>query len=166
MRKPIIGVMGPGDKAREEDKKAAFALGALIAKEGWILLSGGRNQGVMDASCKGAKSEGGTVLGILPSKDNSLTSDAVDIPVLTGMGSARNYINILTSNVIIACGMGAGTASEISLALKSKKHVVLLNSSAEAVNFFQNLAPDLVSVASSPEDAIALTQKLLKKLTG
>ena len=158
--------MGPGDKAREEDKKAAFTLGVLIAKKGWVLLSGGRNQGVMDASCKGAKSAGGTVLGILPSKDNSLTSDAVDIPVLTGMGSARNYINILTSDVVIACGMGAGTASEVSMALKSKKSVILINSSEEATKFFQTLAPDLVSVANTPEKVIALTQKLLKKSTG
>jgi hypothetical protein len=46
------------------------------------------------------------------------------------MGSARNYINVLTSEVIVACGAGgAGTASEIALALKSNKFVVLFNSS-------------------------------------
>src|SRR5665254_20148 len=41
MRKPVIGVMGAGDKAREVDIKTAFELGSLIAQQSWVLLSGG-----------------------------------------------------------------------------------------------------------------------------
>ena len=43
------------------------------------------------------------------------------------MGSARNTINVLTSDVIVACPGGAGTLSEIALALKHGKPVWLLN---------------------------------------
>lgn len=45
-------------------------------------------------------------------------TQAVDIPIVTGMGSARNNINALSSNVLVAVGMGPGTASEVALALK------------------------------------------------
>ena len=46
-------------------------------------------------------------------------SDAVDIPIATGLGQGRNLINVLSSHVIIACGNGTGTASEIAFALKA-----------------------------------------------
>ena len=50
----IIGVMG-GGMADPRDAKAAYRLGSLIAEQGWILLNGGRNAGVMAASAKGAR---------------------------------------------------------------------------------------------------------------
>ena len=46
-------------------------------------------------------------------------SEAVDLPIVTDLGNARNNINVLSSNVVIACGMGLGTASEVALALKN-----------------------------------------------
>jgi len=160
MRKIIIGVMGPGD-ALESDIKNAFTLGKLIAQQGWILLSGGRKQGVMHAVSEGAKSAGGLTIGIIPTSDNNNTSDAVDIAIITGMGSARNTINVLSSDVVIACGMGAGTASEVALALKARKHVILLTNNEEAVSFFQTIGKDQVHIANTPEKAIAITQKLI-----
>ena len=66
MRKPIIGVMGPGNDALQVDIDRAFELGKLIAKQGWILLSGGRKQEVMNAVSQGAKSAGGLTIGIIP----------------------------------------------------------------------------------------------------
>ncbi len=62
----VIGVMGAGEQASDIDIQLALALGRLIAKEDWVLLSGGRNVGVMDAVNKGAKSEGGLTIGIMP----------------------------------------------------------------------------------------------------
>lgn len=133
MRKTIIGVMGPGDKATKQDKENAFELGKLIAQENWVLLSGGRNSGVMDAVNKGARSADGLTIGIMPDTDEAKISEGVDIPIFTDMGSARNNINVPSSNVVVACGTVApGTLSEIALALKGKKNVVLLNSDADA----------------------------------
>ena len=63
MRKVIIGVMGPGDRATAVDLENAYQLGKLIAKEGWALLTGGRKAGVMDAASKGAKAAGGLTIG-------------------------------------------------------------------------------------------------------
>lgn len=162
MKKIIIGVMGAGDKATENDKQKAFEVGKLIAQNGWILLSGGRNAGVMDEVNKGAKEGLGITIGILPAANNLFTSKYVDIPIITGMDSARNAINILSSDAIVAIGMGRGTASEIALALKSNKHVILLNDDEESKVFFKKLGKDHVVVAESPIEAISYIKRILK----
>ncbi|WP_225896124.1 TIGR00725 family protein [Dendronalium phyllosphericum] len=137
MRKIVIGVMGPGEKAKENDLRNAYELGQLIAKQGWVLLTGGRNVGVMDAASKGAKASNGLTIGILPNDTQDGISQAVDIAIFTDMGNARNNINVLSSDLVIACGMGAGTASEIALALKGKKQVILLTDDEESQVFFR-----------------------------
>ena len=162
MRKIIIGVLGPGDNASENEADNAFALGKLIAEQGWILLSGGRNKGAMDAVNQGAKSAGGLTVGIIPVADNSNTSEAVDVPIITGMGSARNNIIVLSCNMLIACGMSAGTASEVALALKAKKQVILLTDNQESISFFQSIGKDKVHTATNPQDAIVIAKKLLE----
>lgn len=162
MKKIIVGVMGAGEHATEKDKQHAYEVGKLIAENSWILLSGGRNKGVMDEVNKGAKEANGLTIGIIPANNNFFTSKYVDIPIVTGMGSARNAINILSSDIVIAIGMGAGTASEISLALKSNKHVVLLNDDQESKQFFQKLGGELVHLVASPEEAIEQVANILK----
>jgi uncharacterized protein (TIGR00725 family) len=162
MRKTVIGVMGPGEAATRKDIDNAFELGKLIAGQDWILLSGGRNKGVMAAANQGAKSVGGLTIGIIPTADNLGTSDGVDISIITDMGSARNNINVLSSAVVIACGMGPGTASEIALALKAKKEVILLNDSPTSKAFFKEIGGQSVHSVGSPVEAIEKCQYLLK----
>lgn len=162
MPKVVIGVMGPSATATATDLKNAYELGQLIAAEGWVLLTGGRDTGVMHAASQGAKQANGLTLGILPSADTTAMSDAIDIAVLTDMGSARNNINVLSSQVVIACGMGAGTASEIALAIKAQKKVVLLNDHAPSQTFFQDLAPDAVFIVTQPTAAIAKVKAILR----
>jgi uncharacterized protein (TIGR00725 family) len=156
--------MGAGENARAIDVRNAFALGSAIADEGWIVLTGGRNRGVMDAASKGAKVAGGLTVGILPTNDRRTISAAVDVAIMTDMGSARNYINVLTSDVIVACGAGgAGTASEIALALKSDKFVVLFNGSKESRAYFKKIGGRLVLEADSVAKTIELIRLLLAK---
>ena len=162
MRKIIVGVMGPGDKATAKDLQNAYELGKLIAQQQWILLTGGRNVGVMDAASKGAKSTNGLVLGILPDDSKRGISEAVDIAIFTDMGNARNNINILSSDLVIACGMGAGTASEIALALKGNKQVILLTDDVESKVFFQKMSPNNVYLVDEAQEAIATAQTILK----
>ncbi|CCQ61731.1 TIGR00725 family protein [Crocosphaera watsonii] len=164
MRKTIIGVMGPGDLATETDINNAYELGKLIAQEEWILLTGGRNVGVMHAANKGAKKAGGLTIGILPSNNTKNVSDAVDIAILTDMGNARNNINVLSSNVIIACGMGLGTVSEIALALKNKKPVILLSEDKKSQQLFYNLSPNLTFMAVDTEQTINLIKEIINNL--
>lgn len=161
MSKVVVGVMGPGKSASKETLAAAFELGRLIALEGWVLLTGGRDLGVMDAACKGAKEAGGLTIGILPHADVQGMSESVDIPIVTGMGQARNNINVLSSRVLIACGMGAGTASEIALAIKAGKKVILVDCSQEGIAFFESFGKENVYVVSQPYDAIPIAKKLI-----
>ncbi len=163
MRKTIIGVLGPGERARPEDERSAYVLGRLIAQEGWVVLSGGRNVGVMDAVSRGAREAGGLTVGILPTRDPSAISSAVDIPIITDMGSARNNINVLTSDVLIACGMGPGTASEVALALKARKPVILLTDNEEGQRFFKGLSPGSVFIARDPAGAIEIARSIVSR---
>lgn len=163
MRKIVIGVMGPGNGATATDLERAYQLGQRIAQQGWVLLTGGRNAGVMNAASQGAKAANGLTVGILPSSDTQNMSNAVDIAIATDMGSGRNNINVLSSDVVIACGIGAGTASEIALALKGGKPVVLLSNHQESQQFFTSLSPETVSVAATPADAIDIVQAIVQE---
>jgi uncharacterized protein (TIGR00725 family) len=161
MLKVTIGVMGPGISATEVDVRHAYELGKLIALEQWVVLSGGLNLGVMAAVNEGAKSVGGLTIGILPGADRRGMSENIDFAIVTGMGSARNNINVLSSDVVIVCGMSAGTASEVALALRAGKKVILLNETGEGNGFWQKLGAGNVAIAFSPEQAISLTKVLL-----
>ncbi len=161
MRKIVIGVMGPGTDVSETDRQNAYKLGKLIAQAGWVLLTGGRNVGVMEAANLGAKSANGLTIGILPTADENGISQAVDIAIFTDMGNARNNINVLSSDVVIACGMGAGTASEVALALKANKQVVLLTDNQESQLFFKSLSSANILIAKTPENAMAFVKKVL-----
>ena len=124
-RAPIIGVMG-GSQVAGEVESLARDLGRAVALEGWIVLSGGRDAGVMAAVSAGAAEAGGTVVGILPDRDLTDASPHLTIPIRTGLGDARNVINILSSDVVVALPGGAGTLSEIALAVKNGKPLILL----------------------------------------
>ncbi|MDJ0707795.1 MAG: TIGR00725 family protein [Leptolyngbyaceae cyanobacterium MO_188.B28] len=163
MHKVLIGVMGPGNSANPKVQQVAYELGRRIAQQGWGVLTGGRNVGVMEAASQGAKLVGGLTIGILPTSDAEGLSKAVDIPILTDMGQARNNINVLSSQVIIACGIGAGTASEIALAIKSQTPVILMEVDASTRNFFQTLSEGQVLWAPDPAIAIEITQEILAK---
>lgn len=119
----IIGVMG-GAVADDAVTDDAYEIGRLVAGHGFVLLNGGRNAGVMAASARGAHEAGGLVVGILPTETTAGAAPHVDIAIPTGMGDARNVINVLASHVVIALPGGAGTISEIALALKNERPVV------------------------------------------
>ena len=154
MTRTIIGLMGAGDEASPVDLQRASELGRLIANRGWALLTGGRRSGVMHAASQTAKEFGGLVIGILPGSDTNDMSEFVDIAIVTDMGSARNNINVLSSRVVIACGMGPGTASEIALALKARRSVVLLCEQESGKAFFQAMRPELVTLVETAEEAV------------
>ena len=108
MSRVIIGVMGGGENAPEQAIQDALRLGELIAMQGWVLLNGGRNVGVMEASAKGARNYGGLTVGILPGRSGQDASEYLDIRIVTGMGDARNAINVLSSDAVVACAGGPG----------------------------------------------------------
>ena len=113
----VIGVIGGGRGATPEEMRAAEAVGRAIAAAGAVLICGGRG-GVMEAACRGAKSAGGLTIGVLPGRDRREANRYVDIPIVTGLGEARNVIIIRTAQAVIAIGGSYGTLNEIGLALR------------------------------------------------
>lgn len=163
MKKVIIGVMGPA-KATRQEITWAYRLGLLISEKNWVVLTGGRNLGVMEAASQGAKENGGLTIGILQSSDPQKISKFVDLPIITEMGHARNMLNVLSSDVVIACGKtSAGTLSEIALAVKSGKQVICLNQDPLTKKFLQKNLGSLVSFVKTPEQAIQKIQMTLKR---
>ena len=161
-RKKIVGVMGAGHGALPSDVALAEELGEVLAREGFVLLTGGRAAGIMAAANRGAKRVVSSItLGISPFRGEAHDPDdpLVDIRVFTGMGDGRNVINVLSSDVVVVCGQGGpGTASEAALALKSHRPLVLLRASPEAKAFFSTLGT--VHFADSADDVLELVRKL------
>mgnify|MGYP005753966485 CR=1 FL=1 len=157
----IVGIMGPGVQATPNDIKTAYTLGQAIAQAGWIVLTGGRNVGVMDAASRGAKAGGGTTIGILPTADTTDMSSAVDIPIVTDLGQARNVVNVLTSRAVVACGCGPGTVSEIALAIKANKPLILMETGDEARQFWQNLCSTSPLMAATVDEAMTHLRNIL-----
>jgi uncharacterized protein (TIGR00725 family) len=160
-RKIVIGVMGPGENATPEDNVIAFELGRAIAKEGWIVLTGGRSFGVMDAVMKGARDANGLTIGVLPDTNEQNASENADIRIVTGMGSGRNYISILSSHVVVVLGMAAGTASEVALAIKANKRIILLNQDEITIRFFKNIGTYRVVVAKDVSESIRMAKEFV-----
>lgn len=142
----------------------AGRLGRVLAEAGWIVLTGGRPAGVMEAVSAGAKAVAGSLtVGVLPTGPDGPVSSAVDIAVFTGVGEARNAINVLSSDVVVACGVeGPGTASEVALALRLGRPVILLAPAPEAATFFRTIADAgaLVEVATPEAVVETITTRL------
>ena len=118
----IISVIGAGSPTAEI-ADLAEQVGVELASRGAALVCGGLG-GVMEAACKGAKSVGGTTIGILPGDDPTEANDWVDVPICTGLGHARNVIVVKSGRAVIAVGGAFGTLSEIGHALGDGQTVV------------------------------------------
>ncbi len=156
--KPIVGVMGASEC---DGPTAALAeeVGRLVAQRGAVLLNGGRG-GVMEASARGAAEAGGMTVGILKGTDrnHSKANPHIHLAIRTGLGDARNWINVSASDVLIAIAGGWGTLSEIALAKKIGKTVVLLDSWSLSSAW----ADDGLSVAQTPAEAVAMAFEALE----
>jgi uncharacterized protein (TIGR00725 family) len=151
-----------GASAGNEALAHARQTGTLIAENGWVLLTGGRNCGVMAAASAGAHEADGLVVGVLPGDSPQGAAPDVDIVIPTGMGDARNAINVLASHVVVALPGGAGTISEVALALKAGRPVVLLGFPL-GVEFAAYYASGSLIDVESPEEALSAVKRLLAR---
>lgn len=156
-----VTVVGSGGPVPPSVEKIAESVGKLIASRSWVLVCGGRG-GVMMAAARGAKKGGGTTLGILPGTSRYEANEYIDIAVPTGMQHARNAVNVLAGDVIIAIGGGAGTLSEIGLALAYARPVIALRGTGGIADVLagQQVAGVIVHSASSPEEALEKAYRL------
>lgn len=121
-RKIVISVIG-GHNIDKKVENIAHKIGKIIAKVGAVLVCGGLD-GAMEAVARGAKSAGGTTIGILPGKDKADANDYIDIALPTSIGYARNVIVACSADIIVALPGSHGTSSEISYGLVFKKPII------------------------------------------
>ncbi|MDY6893621.1 MAG: TIGR00725 family protein [Chloroflexota bacterium] len=121
----IVSVIG-GSRCNRRDAKLAEEVGVELGSRGVIVVCGGL-AGVMAAVCKGARSVGGTTVGIIPGSKREDANPYVDIPIVTTIGEARNVIVVCSGQAVIAIGGEYGTLSEIAYARRNKIPVVALN---------------------------------------
>ena len=154
----IIGVIGDSSCSLQETKLAE-SIGELLAQRGATIVCGGLG-GVMEAVCRGAKSKGGLTVGILPGRDSSMANPWIDIPVVTGIGEARNVAVVKSAQAVIAIGGGYGTLSEIAYALKSGIPVIGLNTWSLSRNGRED---DSIIKVNSVTEAVDRAISLIKR---
>lgn len=139
-----VSVIGSGAEAEER----AEEVGRLVAERGCVLVCGGRGE-VMAAAARGAKTAGGTTIGILPGESRSGANEWIDYAIATGIGHARNLAVVASGDVVIAVGGRWGTLAEIGFARVLGRPVVILEPGWE-------LSGEGVERASSPAQAVEL----------
>ena len=139
-----IAVIG-GSRAGRQALDTALEVGRLIARSGAVVVCGGLG-GVMEAASRGAREEGGLVIGLLPGGSTADANPWVDIPIATGLGYARNSLVVMNADAVIAVDGEYGTLSEIAYGLIHGKKVVGLGT----------WEVKGVTAASTPEEAVRL----------
>ena len=148
-KKKFIAVIG-GSECSPQEAELAEEVGRELARQGAILVCGGLG-GIMAAACKGASSEGGVTIGILPGGSRQAANPYVQIPIVTNLGEARNVVLVKSAEAVIAIGGGYGTLSEIGHALRNGIPVVGLNTWSLSRN---DRSDNSIILAQDPAEAV------------
>ena len=158
VREIIIAVIGTR-KPSPEESSLAEEVGRELAKNGITLICGGLG-GVMEDAYRGARAEGGLTIGVIPGDDPKSANPYVQIPIVTGIGYARNVIIVKIAQAIIAVGGGYGTLTELGYALDSKKPVIGL----KTWKFSRNNQTDKSIIrVNSAKEAVSKALKQVKR---
>ncbi len=160
----ICGSDGCDDKLTTYALKVAENVGKLVAQQGGVIVCGGRG-GVMQAACRGAKTEGGITVGIMPYGKNE-ANEFIDIAIPTELGNARNYLVSITGDVTIAIGGRWGTLNEICFRMILEKPLILIKGTGGCVdeiingNIMQGIENNFI-VTNSAEEAVSKAFEIL-----
>ena len=155
----FIGVIG-GSEVKPQVARLAEEVGREIARRGAVLICGGLG-GVMEAACKGASEAGGLTIGILPGNNRREANPYVQIPIMTGIGYARNAVVVKSCHAIIAIDGSYGTLTEIGYALQSGIPVIGLNTWGLSIDDKQDKS---IIPAKNPKDAVDKAIALIKDI--
>ena len=147
-----VAVVGPADGARPTDLETAEHVGALLGRNGAVLLTGGHH-GVMQAAARGCRDAGGTSIGLMPGRDRSEGTPEHTFLLPTGLGELRNGLIVRAADAVVAVGCSWGTLSEIALARRTGVPLVLVDP--------WELPPDVGVVVADAAAAVAAVEELL-----
>jgi uncharacterized protein (TIGR00725 family) len=162
LARQTVGVMGSGSSEHHEH---ADPIGALLADLEVNLLTGG-GRGVMTSVSRAylAHRRGlGISIGIIPcvSEADRATPPAgypnefVELPIYTHLpysgplgtqDLSRNHVNVLSCAAIVALPGEAGTASEVSLAIRYGKPIVAFSADPALVRHFALSVPRVTTI--------------------
>ena len=127
MRPLCVAFIGPGEGALPSDISLAEVIAeTVVSRYGAFVVTGGLG-GVMAAAARGATRARGVAIGITPGGEAGAAHDPHSYTVATGMGEARNAVVVNSAHIVIAIGLGWGTASEIALARRAGKQVLQID---------------------------------------
>jgi uncharacterized protein (TIGR00725 family) len=187
---PIVAVFGQGTPIDPDRARLARAVGAMVARLGAHLLTGG-GYGVMEAAAEGfvtVEDRAGWSIGIVPRgmdapfdepnrdpQGRRYPSSFVEIAIMTPLPPrerawqnvpARNHINILTADAMIALPGNAGTRNELDMAAHyrgeeqrrpDERRTVLVGPRAE-------FTPEHLAMFLQAEDAAAAEPHVIRTL--
>jgi len=137
-----VAVIGSG----REHEEHAEEVGRLLAERGCTVVTGGLGE-VMAAAARGARSAGGTTIGIVPGEARGSANEWIEHEIVTGIGHARNLAVVASGDAVIAVGGSWGTLAEIGFASRLGRRVVILE---------PGLAVEGIPRADRPEEAVEL----------
>jgi uncharacterized protein (TIGR00725 family) len=147
-----VSVIGSG----AEHEARAEEVGRLLAEAGATVVTGGLGS-VMAAAARGAKSGGGTTIGVLPGETRAGVNEWIDHAVVTGVGHARNLAVVASGEAVIAVGGSWGTLAEIAFARVLGRPVVILEPGWQ-------IDGDGVARAATPAEAVELALRPAREL--
>lgn len=148
---PYVAVVGSGGGASAEQLAIAQQVGSLLADRGAVVVCGGLD-GVMAAASQGAAARGGLTVGLLPGRDRRAGNPHLSVAIATGLGELRNGLVVAACDAVIAVGGSWGTLSEIALAMRTGKPVVVIG--GWQVTAPGALADGLPAIAATAEQAV------------
>ena len=153
--------MGPGAvQATGADLTCAYEVGKVGGASGAALLCGGMT-GTMEASARGAKEAGGVTIGVGPTGNKADMNPYIDYPLLTNMHAARNYMNVISSDILIFVSVRSpGTLSELAHAIQMQKPSIVVQGSENLQAYIAELEAERVSFVGSA-DALSTQLKQL-----
>jgi uncharacterized protein (TIGR00725 family) len=158
-KKPVIIAVIGGSDISPKTAQLAEEVGREIARRGAVLVCGGLG-GAMEAACKGASDTGGLTIGILPGERRE-ANPYVRIPIVTGMGYARNVAVAKSAQAVIAIDGSYGTLTEIGYALQSGIPVIGLGTWEIAID---GKTDKNIIKAKNPQDAVDKAMELTGNL--
>jgi uncharacterized protein (TIGR00725 family) len=176
--KMSVGVMGSaGGTLDEKVREPVRRLGAAIAKRGYVLITGAC-PGMPHDAVKGAKEEGGIVVGVSPAlnleehvtKYHSPTR-GYDAIIYTGSGlMGREIENIRSCDVVIFAGGRSGTLGEFAIAYDEGKVIGVLEGTGgitqhlkKIIGFVNKETGAIVCYDSDPERLLDKLEQVYKE---
>jgi hypothetical protein len=173
-----VGIMGSaGGKLDDRTRDVVQDLGRNIARRGFVLVTGAC-PGIPQEAVKGAKKEGGIVIGVSPAlnleehvKKYHSPTRGYDIIVYTGSGlMGREVENIRSCDVVIFAGGRSGTLGEFAIAYDEAKVIGVLEGTGgitehlkEIIGMMKKDTGAIITYDASPERLLDRLERIYKE---